>query len=153
MSKVKRGPGRPKGSKNKTRKLKKSKPKRGRGRPPKVRRGRPKGSKNRKTIERERQEELKEAGVKVSKYVGECGYCDFSIGSFDLIKKSMYLCPGCGRKARVTKLKMQKIEAEKMDKNEFLKDVTGTDYHDMPAMNNIKGSTFIEHDKEDDTGE
>jgi len=135
----KRGPGRPKGSKNGVIKLKKVLGRR--GKPPgsknktskvkKGQRGRPKGSKNRKSYTEYPTHnshdkmfavppDYKEPPVK--KFLGFCK-CGFMINSSDKVSALMYICPGCSKKNRISKLKKEVKRGDKpKTKKEYLED-------------------------------
>jgi hypothetical protein len=127
-SNKKRGRGRPLGSKNKI-KFKH----RGRGRPKgsknKVKKakgivGRPRGSKNKHFNECPTEKMFlmpkDYKAPKSKKFLGYCR-CDFMINEGDLVSALMCVCPGCGRKSRVSKLKKE-IKIEIKTKKEYLED-------------------------------
>jgi hypothetical protein len=126
----KRGPGRPKGSKNKKKKVEKPKwSKRGKGKlgptkPKKLKSKRPKriktpkakakaakhvvirkGGKKKLTKKQLNMQIRKDLRfVKTSKMLGYCKKCDFQICTRDLISIKIFVCPSCNKRDRVGKL-------------------------------------------------
>ena len=81
-------------------------------------RGRPKGSKKQKEVKIEYKE------PSAHKFLGYCNKCGAIIGSIDLESKFVWKCPGCGKRARINKLKLkaQKRDTKDISKREYLKD-------------------------------
>ncbi len=125
---------RPKGSKNKKHKKYRMlycglKPKKKLGRPRKRRRGRPKGSLNKvqKKCRRGRPKGSKKAptesydmsNVKRYKFLGYCK-CQALISTKELVKKFIYECPACGKRARIKKLLKEIVREKAKTKKEYL---------------------------------
>jgi predicted RNA-binding Zn-ribbon protein involved in translation (DUF1610 family) len=101
--------GRRKGSKNNThRKIHKK---------VKGRRGRPKGPAKKKAAPTELHDM---SNVKTYKFLGFCKKCEFQISKKELVSKTIYECPSCGKKDKISKL-IKKLSTEKpKSKKEYL---------------------------------
>lgn len=119
--------GRRKGSLNKNKDEKKVVFKRGRGRP----------RKPREVLEPEQP-----SNVKKSKFLGHCPKCDSIVVSLDLETKFIYICTGCGNRARISTLQKER-KSEQVSRKDYLETTINADYHDMPAMNDIDFSTDL----------
>ena len=101
-----RGPGRPKGSKNKVKV--ESGIKRGPGRP--------------KALRKLSTECENYQTPKSFKFLGYCNKCKAMVSSNDLESKFIWKCPCCGKKARTSQLKVdnQKTPTEAMSQHQYL---------------------------------
>lgn len=118
--------GRPKGSKNKVHKKKL-------GRPRKCRRGRPKGT-TKKVVCTESYDMSK---VKKFKFLGYCKKCEALISSKELVKKTIYECPCCHKRDRVTRL-LNELEREKpKSKKEYLDSTIHASHIETLPLNDV----------------
>jgi ssDNA-binding Zn-finger/Zn-ribbon topoisomerase 1 len=74
------------------------------------------------------------SNVKSSRFLGYCPKCRFLINKKDLETKFIFVCPGCGKRARI-KFLQKKINRENLTKKEYLENTINADHHDMPALN------------------
>jgi len=83
-------------------------------------------------LKKDNKEDL--SNIKSSRFLGYCPKCRFLINKKDLETKLIFVCPGCGKRARI-KLLQKEIRRENLTKKEYLENTVNADYHDMPTLN------------------
>ncbi len=78
--------------------------------------------------------------VAPTKFMGWCGTCMGIITKKDLISIRVYICPSCGKKAQLNKLKKDKVFEKHNSKQEYLRDTLQIDYKNH-CENNGSGSS------------
>ena len=60
--------------------------------------------------------------VAPTKFLGYCGKCEGLIVKKDLISIRVYICPSCGKRAQLNKLKKDKVFEKHSSKREYVND-------------------------------
>lgn len=96
----------------------------------KRKRGRP-----RKVIEKVEEKKDPVVPTKKLKFIGFCPKCLFMIAKAELISKLVYVCPSCGKRARINTLKKERPTLKTYrNEKEYLSSTINVDHYDMPSM-------------------